>query len=280
MNTATSRVPASRAAPVRRARCAATNANPGAWPRCSPSSSPSGPGKSRPPAEAFCSSGRPSPPHVEAVGSDPEQGRPDLLPGSPACAAQLRMSTTRLVALANQAAGREAVRSTRVLPPGTAPCLRPGRSRTEAEGPVHTREAASGGFRTAHDRRAARRVRRHWAALPTLANGSKLSGTFLAACAASTTALAALHTSATAVRATSGETPTGPRRGMKTKARQALPTGPTSHPIWSARSTRPGSARRPECWNSPCVAGLRRGTNARRSAGDRGDSGAAPALRG
>ncbi|WP_063762400.1 DciA family protein [Streptomyces sp. NRRL F-5123] len=91
--------------------------------------------------------------HVRAVGFDAGTGGLDLLPESPAYATQLRMSTARLIALANQAAGREAVRSIRVLPPGThisapavdvSPAALP-----ESAGPVRTREDASDGYRQA-----------------------------------------------------------------------------------------------------------------------------------
>ncbi|WNI20263.1 DUF721 domain-containing protein [Actinacidiphila sp. ITFR-21] len=92
-------------------------------------------------------------PHVKAVAFDADTGRLDLLPDSPAYATQLRMSTARLVAMANQVAGREAVRSIRVLPPGTrtsapaaevSPAAAP-----EPAGPVRTREDASAGYRQA-----------------------------------------------------------------------------------------------------------------------------------
>lgn len=94
-------------------------------------------------------------PHVRAVGFDAEHGRLDLLPDSPAYATQLRMSTARLIALANQAAGRETVHSIRVLPPGTqspAPRPPPRRGRTphrSRPGPACTREEASAGYRQA-----------------------------------------------------------------------------------------------------------------------------------
>lgn len=93
-------------------------------------------------------------PHVRAVGFDADTGRLDLLPDSPAYATQLRMSTTRLVTMANQAAGREAVRAIRVLPPGThtsAPAadVPPKEAAPEQAGPVRTREDASGGYRQA-----------------------------------------------------------------------------------------------------------------------------------
>ncbi|SHN37516.1 DciA family protein [Actinacidiphila paucisporea] len=92
-------------------------------------------------------------PHVRAVGFDAEHGRLDLLPDSPAYATQLRMSTARLIALANQAAGRETVHSIRVLPPGIhtstpAADLAPDAAPKPA-GPVRTREEASDGYRQA-----------------------------------------------------------------------------------------------------------------------------------
>lgn len=91
--------------------------------------------------------------HVAAVGFDAEQGRLDLLPDSSAYATQLRMSTARLVALANQAVGRQAVRTIRVLPPGTArgpavPEVTPAAA-PASEAPVRTRQDASPGYRQA-----------------------------------------------------------------------------------------------------------------------------------
>lgn len=59
------------------------------------------------------------------------------------------MSTARLVALANQAASREAIHSIRVLPPGTqmsgtaAPSEARPNTIPEPEGPVRTRKDAS-----------------------------------------------------------------------------------------------------------------------------------------
>jgi hypothetical protein len=93
-------------------------------------------------------------PHVHAVGFDADTGRLDLLPDSPAYATQLRMSTARLIAMANQTAGREAVRAIRVLPPGThtavpAADVPPKEAATEPAGPAHTREDASDGSRQA-----------------------------------------------------------------------------------------------------------------------------------
>jgi hypothetical protein len=93
-------------------------------------------------------------PHVKAVGFDAGTGRLDLLPDSPAYATQLRMSTTRLIAMANQAAGRDAVRAIRVLPPGThtsAPAadIPSKEAAPEQAGPARTREDASAGYRQA-----------------------------------------------------------------------------------------------------------------------------------
>ncbi|SHN26840.1 DciA family protein [Actinacidiphila paucisporea] len=92
-------------------------------------------------------------PHVQAVGFDAEQGRLDLLPDSPGYATQLRMSTARLVAMANQAAGRETVRSIRVLSPGTqtsAPAADVSQAAApEPAWPVRTREEVSAGYHQA-----------------------------------------------------------------------------------------------------------------------------------
>lgn len=92
-------------------------------------------------------------PHVRAVGFDADGGRLDLLPDSPAYATQLRMSTARLVALANQAVGRQAVRTIRVLPPGTArgpaaPEAAPATAPPPGA-PAGTRQDASAGYRQA-----------------------------------------------------------------------------------------------------------------------------------
>ncbi|MFI0193056.1 DciA family protein [Streptomyces sp. NPDC017082] len=58
------------------------------------------------------------PHHVAAVAFHPETGQLDLRPDSSAYATQLRLITARIVATANEAAGTEAVRTVRVLPPG------------------------------------------------------------------------------------------------------------------------------------------------------------------
>jgi len=92
---------------------------------------------------------------VKAVGFDAERGRLDLLPDSPAYATQLRMSTARLVALANQAVGREAVRSiprpaARHADVGHCAPSEAWQDVCAGAGPaVRTREEASGGYRQA-----------------------------------------------------------------------------------------------------------------------------------
>ncbi|GLX47161.1 hypothetical protein Shyhy01_01110 [Streptomyces hygroscopicus subsp. hygroscopicus] len=43
------------------------------------------------------------------------------MPDSPAYATRLRLITERIVATANESAGADAVRTVRVLPPGSAP---------------------------------------------------------------------------------------------------------------------------------------------------------------
>ena len=94
-------------------------------------------------------------PHVQAV----RVRRRPRAPGPAAGLTRLRHPTAdehrRLVAMANRAAGRYAVRSIRVLPPGThtsAPAsdVSPDAAPSPAEpGPVHTREDASAGYHQA-----------------------------------------------------------------------------------------------------------------------------------
>jgi hypothetical protein len=66
------------------------------------------------------------PAHVQATGYDPDTGRLDLRPDSPAYATQLRLLTTRIIATANEHVGTQAVRALRVLP-----LIWAGMSRTE-----------------------------------------------------------------------------------------------------------------------------------------------------
>ncbi|MGW6247910.1 DciA family protein [Streptomyces roseolus] len=98
------------------------------------------------------------PAHVQATGYDPETGRLDLRPDSPAYATQLRLLTPRIIATANEHVGSSAVRTLRVLPPGavnTTPSPaadRPAPGAAAAPtGPVKTRETASAGYRLALD---------------------------------------------------------------------------------------------------------------------------------
>lgn len=84
----------------------------------------------------------------------PETGQLDLRPDSPAYATQLRLITARLVAAANEAAGTQAVRTVRVLPPGTTPAPRttpksPAATPNVSQAPVKKREMGSAGFHQA-----------------------------------------------------------------------------------------------------------------------------------
>lgn len=91
--------------------------------------------------------------HVQAVAFDGDNRRLDVRADSPAYATHIRLLTPQLVAAANEAAGREVVRSIRVLaagapaPPasGTGPASSP----PVVEAPVRTRETASPGYQKA-----------------------------------------------------------------------------------------------------------------------------------
>ncbi|MFI8515970.1 DciA family protein [Streptomyces sp. NPDC085460] len=96
------------------------------------------------------------PAHVQATGYDPEAGRLDLRPDSPAYATQLRLLTARIITTANEHVGSSAVKALRVLPPGAVDTTpppaadRPASSAAAAPaGPVKTRETASAGYRLA-----------------------------------------------------------------------------------------------------------------------------------
>ncbi|MFF4874055.1 DciA family protein [Streptomyces sp. NPDC000961] len=98
------------------------------------------------------------PAHVQATGYDPETGRLDLRPDSPAYATQLRLLTARIIATANEHVGAQAVRALRVLPPGAVDTTPPPAADSPAPGaaaapagPVKTRETASAGYRLALD---------------------------------------------------------------------------------------------------------------------------------
>ncbi|MEU5161208.1 DUF721 domain-containing protein [Streptomyces sp. NPDC020875] len=59
--------------------------------------------------------------HVAAVAYDPDSGRLTVCPESSAWATKARLEQTRVIAAANQAAGRTVVKFLRILPPGAAP---------------------------------------------------------------------------------------------------------------------------------------------------------------
>lgn len=91
--------------------------------------------------------------HIEPVHFDPQAGRLDLRPASPAYATQLRLLGGQLCKQINDKVGQDLVRSIRVLPVGTvtaqpAPsAASPGRSAVEL--PVRTRDTASDGYKEA-----------------------------------------------------------------------------------------------------------------------------------
>ncbi|WDM16457.1 DUF721 domain-containing protein [Streptomyces lavenduligriseus] len=103
------------------------------------------------------------PHHVTAVAFHSETGQLDLRPDSPAYATQLRLITTRIVAAANEAAGTDAVRTVRVLPPGSAPAPRtsPATTPDAPQAPVKTREMAGAGYHQALAAHQAARPDRH-----------------------------------------------------------------------------------------------------------------------
>ncbi|GAA3372493.1 hypothetical protein GCM10017744_104210 [Streptomyces antimycoticus] len=91
--------------------------------------------------------------HVQAVAFDADSGRLDVRADSAAYATHIRLMTPRLIATANEAAGREAVRSIRVLAAGAPFPLASGSSPASSppvpEAPVRTRETASPGYQEA-----------------------------------------------------------------------------------------------------------------------------------
>ncbi|MFC9734308.1 DciA family protein [Streptomyces roseolus] len=98
------------------------------------------------------------PAHVQATGYDPDTGRLDLRPDSPAYATQLRLLTARIITTTNEHIGSSAVRVLRVLPPGAVDATPPPTADRPAPGaaaaptgPVKTRETASAGYRLALD---------------------------------------------------------------------------------------------------------------------------------
>ncbi|MFE2046013.1 DciA family protein [Streptomyces sp. NPDC059477] len=93
--------------------------------------------------------------HVAAVGYEPDTGELTLRPDSAAWATKARMETARIIATANLAAGKQAVRTVRVLAPGpvtavavTAADPEPVRAPAPT-GPPRTRETASAGYHRA-----------------------------------------------------------------------------------------------------------------------------------
>ncbi|MFC9131875.1 DciA family protein [Streptomyces sp. NPDC057099] len=91
--------------------------------------------------------------HVAAVSYDADSGQLTVCPESAAWATKARLEQTRIVAAANQSAGRTVVRALRILAPGTVPVPEPADSDPEPAaaqaGPPRTRENASDGYRRA-----------------------------------------------------------------------------------------------------------------------------------
>ncbi|MFB7428739.1 DciA family protein [Streptomyces hydrogenans] len=92
------------------------------------------------------------PAHVQAIRHDPDTGRLDLRPDSPAYATQVRLLTARIIAAVNEHTGTQAVRTIKVLAPGaidTTPPPVAERSAPAAASPVKTRAIASAGYQRA-----------------------------------------------------------------------------------------------------------------------------------
>ncbi|MEV0694054.1 DciA family protein [Streptomyces sp. NPDC050388] len=91
--------------------------------------------------------------HVAAVSYDADSGQLTVCPESSAWATKARLEQTRIIAAANQSAGRTVVRSLRILAPGSVPAPEPADVDpvpvTVPAGPVRTRETASPGYRLA-----------------------------------------------------------------------------------------------------------------------------------
>ncbi|MER6160917.1 DciA family protein [Streptomyces sp. NPDC001868] len=91
--------------------------------------------------------------HVVAVGYDADSGRLTVCPESSAWATKLRLEQARIVAAANESAGRTVVRALRILAPGSVSVadledVAP-QSAAVSLGPVKTRETACEGYRRA-----------------------------------------------------------------------------------------------------------------------------------
>ncbi|GGZ22224.1 hypothetical protein GCM10010300_77450 [Streptomyces olivaceoviridis] len=91
--------------------------------------------------------------HVAAVGYDADSGRLTVCPESSAWATKARLEQTRIIAAANESAGRTVVRALRILAPGTVLVSGPAGADLQpvgvSAGPVRTRETASPGYHRA-----------------------------------------------------------------------------------------------------------------------------------
>uniref|UniRef100_UPI002F90FC27 DciA family protein n=2 Tax=Streptomyces TaxID=1883 RepID=UPI002F90FC27 len=91
--------------------------------------------------------------HVAAVSYDADSGQLTVCPESSAWATKARLEQTRIIAAANQSAGRTVVRTLRILAPGTVAVPEPADADPEPAaapaGPPRTRETASDGYRRA-----------------------------------------------------------------------------------------------------------------------------------
>lgn len=91
--------------------------------------------------------------HVAAVSYDADSGQLTVCPESPAWATKARLEQARIIAAANESAGRTVVRSLRILAPGAVPVPEPAdvdpEPVTAPAGPPRTRETASDGYRRA-----------------------------------------------------------------------------------------------------------------------------------
>ncbi|MFF8910959.1 DciA family protein [Streptomyces olivaceoviridis] len=91
--------------------------------------------------------------HVAAVGYDADTGRLTVCPESSAWATKARLEQARIMAAANESAGRTVVRTLRILAPGTVPVSGPSDADLQpvgvSAGPVRTRETASPGYHRA-----------------------------------------------------------------------------------------------------------------------------------
>ncbi|WP_229888141.1 DUF721 domain-containing protein [Streptomyces olivaceoviridis] len=88
--------------------------------------------------------------HVAAVGYDADTGRLTVCPESAAWAMKTRLEQARVIAAANESAGRTVVRALKILASGMVPTREPADADPEpaaaSTGPVRTREAASDGY--------------------------------------------------------------------------------------------------------------------------------------